>query len=133
MATCYLGIGSNLGDRTKFIRLAIKKINALKETKVIKVSKIIETKPVGGLRNQGTFLNAALKIKTNLSPSLLLKKLKKIEKELGRKKSVRWGPRTIDLDILFYGDKIINRKDLNIPHPKVFERDFVIKPLLEII
>jgi len=133
MATCYLGIGSNLGDRTKFIRLAIKKINALKETKVIKVSKIIETKPVGGLRNQGTFLNAALKIKTNLSPYILLKKLKKIEKELGRKKSVRWGPRTIDLDILFYGDKIINRKDLNIPHPKVFERDFVIKPLLEII
>jgi 2-amino-4-hydroxy-6-hydroxymethyldihydropteridine diphosphokinase len=133
MATCYLGIGSNLGDRTKFIRFAIKKINSLKGTKIIKVSKIIETEPVGGSRDQGEFLNAALKIKTNLSPSLLLKKLKKIEKELGRKKSVRWGPRTIDLDILFYGDKIINRKDLKIPHPKMFERDFVIKPLLEII
>lgn len=133
MVTCYLGIGSNLGDRAKFIRLALTKIKTLKDTKVIKVSKIIETKAMGGPPDQGKFLNAALKIKTNLSALALLKNLKKIEKDLGRTKTVRYGPRTIDLDILFYTDKIINRKELKIPHPKVFERKFVIEPLLEIL
>jgi len=133
MVTCYLGIGSNLGDRAKFIRLAITKIKTLKDTKVIQVSKIIESEPVGGPPGQGKFLNAALNIKTNLSALALLKNLKKIEKDLGRTRTVRYGPRTIDLDILFYGDKIINRKELKIPHPKVFERKFVIKPLLEIL
>lgn len=133
MATCYLGIGSNLGDRRKNIRLAIRRIGALKDTKVIKVSRIIETEPVGGPKGQQKFLNAALRIKTGLLPSILLRKVKKIEKDLGRTKTVRYGPRTIDLDILFYGDKIVNRRDLKIPHPKVFERDFVIKPLSEVI
>jgi 2-amino-4-hydroxy-6-hydroxymethyldihydropteridine diphosphokinase len=133
MVTCYLGIGSNLGDRQKNIRLAVKKINALKGARVIKLSKIIETEPVGGPRGQNKFLNAALKISTNLSPLLLLKNLKRIEKKLGRVKTVRYGPRIIDLDILFYGNRIVNRKDLKIPHPRLFEREFVIKPLLEII
>lgn len=134
MAICYLGIGSNLGDRQKNISSAVKKINALKDTKVIKLSKIIETKPLGGHAKQGKFLNAALKLKTNLSPIGLLKKLKKIEQELGRpKKHIPYSPRTIDLDILFYNHKIINRKDLQIPHPRIFEREFVIRPLLEII
>jgi len=133
MVTCYLGIGSNLGNRGKNIRLAIQKIRALKNTELLKISGIIETKPMGGPRNQNKFLNAAIKIKTNLITSLLLKKLKKIEIELGRAKTIRYGPRTIDLDILFYGDRIINRKDLKVPHPKIFEREFVTKPLLEII
>jgi 2-amino-4-hydroxy-6-hydroxymethyldihydropteridine diphosphokinase len=133
MITCYLGIGSNLGDRRKNIKLALKKINALKGTKVIKQSKIIESEPMGGPVGQGKFLNAALKIKTELSPSMLIKKLKDIEKELGRKETVRNGPRTIDLDILFYGDKIIKRKNLVVPHPRMFKRDFVLKPLSEII
>jgi len=133
MPICYLGIGSNLGDREKNIKLALRKINRLKETKIIKLSKIIETKPIGGPVGQGKFLNAALKIKTNLAPAVLLGKLKTIERELGRsKKHIRYGPRTIDLDILFCGDKIINKKDLKIPHPRIFEREFVIKPLLEI-
>lgn len=133
MLTCYLGIGSNLGDRRKNIKLAIKKIKALKATKVIKSSNLMETKPVGGPAGQASFLNGALKIKTRLSPLILLRKLKKIEKELGRIKTVHDGPRTIDLDILLYGDRIINRKDLKIPHPKMFEREFVLKPLREII
>lgn len=132
MATCYIGIGSNLGDRGKNIRLAIKKINALKDTKVLNVSKVIETESVER-PCQNKFLNAALKIKTEFSPFILLKKLKKIEKEIGRKRAIRYGPRTIDLDILFYDDKVINRKALRVPHPKIFEREFVIKPLLEII
>jgi len=133
MVTCYLGIGSNLGNRRKNIELSVKRINALRGIRVIKLSKIIETEPVGGPRNQPKFLNAALKINTSLIPSVLLKNLKTIECELGRTKTVRWGPRTIDLDILFYGDKIINTKNLKIPHPKVFERKFVIEPLLEVI
>lgn len=133
MAICYLGIGSNLGNRRKYIRAAVKKISALKETKVIKLSVVIETKPSGGPAGQGKFLNAALKIKTDLPPLTLLKQLKHIEKTLGRKKTLRWGPRIIDLDILFYGDKIINRKNLQIPHPRIFEREFVIKPLLQVL
>lgn len=133
MAICYLGIGSNLGNRRKYIRAAVKKISALKETKVIKLSATIGTEPSGGPAGQGKFLNAALKIKTDLPPLTLLKQLKHIEKTLGRKKTLRWGPRIIDLDILFYGDKIINRKNLQIPHPKVFQRKFVIKPLLQVL
>lgn len=133
MMTCYLGIGSNLGDRRKNISSAIKKIKALKDTKVIKVSRLIETEPVGGPAGQPKFLNGALKIKTNLPPLTLLKEIKKIEKELGRAKTVRYGPRVIDLDILLYADKIIKSKALTIPHPKMFIRDFVIRPLSEII
>lgn len=132
MVTCYIGIGSNLGNRRKNIISAVKKIEALEDTKVIKVSRLIETNPVGGLPNQGKFLNGALKIKTNFAPLSLLKKLKNIEKELGRTETVRFGPRSIDLDILFYADKIIKRKQLRVPHPRIFERDFVIQPLLEI-
>jgi dihydroneopterin aldolase/2-amino-4-hydroxy-6-hydroxymethyldihydropteridine diphosphokinase len=133
MATCYLGIGSNLGDRRKTIKLAVKEINNLKETKVIKLSGIIETKPVGGPVGQPKFLNAALKITTGLSPRILLKELKQIEKNLGRKKAVRFGPRIIDLDILFYGNEIIDSKNLKIPHPRIFKREFVTRPLLEVI
>jgi len=133
MVICYLGIGSNLGDRRKNIKLALRKIKALPETRVIKASKNIETLALGGPTAQGKFLNAAAKIKTAISPLQLLKYLKRIEKELGRVKTVRFGPRPIDLDILFYGDKIIKRKELVVPHPRIFERAFVIKPLLEII
>lgn len=132
MIICYLGIGSNLGDRRKNIKTAVKKISALKGTRILKISPIIETLPVGGPRRQGKFLNAALKIKTRLTPVILLRKLQNIEKELGREKTVRNGPRTIDLDILFYGNRIIQRKDLQIPHPEVFRRDFVLRPLSEI-
>jgi len=133
MAVCYLGIGSNLGNRRQNILEALQKIRALKDTRIIRVSRIIRTDPQGGPAKQGKFLNTALKITTKIPPLRLLRALKKIEKELGRVKTVRWGPRSIDLDILFYGDKIINHKDLTVPHPRLFERDFVIKPLLEII
>ena len=132
MVTSFLGIGSNLGDRKKNIRLAIAKIKILKDTKILKVSNVISSKPLGG-PCQRDFLNGAIKIQTKLSPLKLLGALKTIEKELGRKKTVKNGPRTIDLDILLYGNKIINRSNLIVPHPRMFEREFVIKPLLEII
>lgn len=133
MVTSYIGIGSNLGDRKKNIEISLQKIKRLPHTSLLKVSKIIETLPVGGPSGQGKFLNAALKIKTGISPLVLLKNLKKIEKELGRVKGVRNGPRTIDLDILLYGTGNINKKGLRIPHEKMYEREFVLRPLREIL
>jgi len=133
MTVCFLGIGSNLGNRYKNIKLALGKINRLKDTQILKSSRIIESEPVGGPPGQGKFLNAVLKMRTALLPSALLKKLKNIEKELGRKKTVCFGARTIDLDILLYGDQVIKNKKLEIPHPRMFARDFVIKPLLELL
>jgi dihydroneopterin aldolase/2-amino-4-hydroxy-6-hydroxymethyldihydropteridine diphosphokinase len=129
----YLALGSNLGDREENIKNAIQKINLLQKTKVLKQSKFIYTNPLGGPANQSKFLNAALKIRTALSPTTLLKSLKIIEKDLGREKNVRNGPRKIDLDILLYADRIIRKKDLIIPHPRMFDRDFVLKPLSEVI
>jgi len=113
--------------------LAVKKIDTLKATRIIEKSKMFDFPSVGGPAGQRNYLNAALKIQTRLSASNLLKKLKKLEDELGRVKSVRFGPRVIDLDILLYGDKSIKTKDLTIPHSRLFCRDFVIKPLKEVL
>lgn len=132
MQDCFIGLGSNLGDKRKNLLKALQKIKQLKGIKIIKTSKIIQSMPLGGPK-QPEFLNAVIKIRTRLSPSSLLRKLKKIETELGRKKTVRWGPRIIDLDILLYADRIIETKELTVPHPRIFERDFVIKPLLEVL
>jgi len=127
----YLGVGSNLGDRKKNIRRALSLLKA-GGIKIEKISRIYETKSQGGPA-QGKYLNAALKIKTSLPPFSLLKYLKKIEKDMGREKTVRFGPRTIDLDILLYAGKTIKKKGLVVPHPRMFERDFVLRPLREII
>jgi 2-amino-4-hydroxy-6-hydroxymethyldihydropteridine diphosphokinase len=132
MVICYLGIGSNLGDRKKNIKRALEILENIEGIRIEKVSKIYETKPLGG-PPQGEFLNGVVKIKTSLSPFQLLRILKRIEKDLGRKKRVRFGPREIDLDILFYGGRIINTRILKIPHPRIFEREFVLKPLTEIL
>ncbi|MCM8801442.1 MAG: 2-amino-4-hydroxy-6-hydroxymethyldihydropteridine diphosphokinase [Candidatus Omnitrophica bacterium] len=131
MVTSYIGLGSNLGDREKNINSAIERLKHLKDTRVSGVSSIIETKPVGG-PPQEKFLNAVVKIQTKLSPKQLLRELQDIELQLGRIRSVKNGPRTIDLDILFYGNKRIKEKDLIIPHPRIKERDFVLIPLGEI-
>jgi dihydroneopterin aldolase/2-amino-4-hydroxy-6-hydroxymethyldihydropteridine diphosphokinase len=131
MAVCYIGLGSNIGDRNKNIQLAIDKINQLRETKVTKISSIIETIPVGGPA-QEKFLNAAIEIETLLSPRELLTHLQKIESALGRVRIVKNGPRTIDLDILFYDDKKIREEDLVVPHPRIKKREFVLNPLKEI-
>lgn len=133
MVTCYLALGANLGNRRKNLKLAVKKINDLKDTKVIKVSRIIETEPLGGPKGQPKYLNAAVKIKTVLSPLLLLKKMQQIERDMGRVRCKRNAARTIDIDILFYADKIIRTKKLTVPHPGMFERDFVLSPLSQII
>ena len=115
------------------MRQAARMINLLKDTKVLKKSSFIETEPIGGPKAQPKFLNAALKISTKLSPLKFLKELKTIERKLGRVKTVRFGPRVIDLDILLYADKTVKTDKLIIPHPRMFSRDFVIKPLREVI
>lgn len=131
MIKSYLGIGSNLGRRQINIKKAIELLKQLPNIKVIKISQLIETMPVGGPK-QRKFLNGAIEIKTNLKPQALLKALKKIEKDLGRVKTIKNGPRVIDLDILLYNKKNIYEKNLIIPHPRMFYRDFVLKPLKEI-
>lgn len=129
MKKVILGIGSNLGNKKQNIEKAL---NLIKEkTKIIKTSNLYVTEPVGYL-NQNMFLNGVLILNTILKPLELLNFLKSIEKKLKRIKTFKNGPRTIDLDILYYEDKIIKQKDLIIPHPRLYERSFVLKPLNEI-
>ena len=128
---CYIGIGSNLGDRRKYIENAIQKLNETKGIEVKKVSSIYETDPLGG-PSQGKYLNGAIEIETEIEPRELLTRLLDIEIQLGRKRTVKNGPRTIDLDILLFGDKKIDEPGLKIPHPKMQRREFVMKPLKEI-
>ena len=129
MTFAYIGIGSNLGIRENNIHAAIDLLG--KNVNIIQISSFIETTPMYYLE-QGSFLNGAIKIETNLNPEELLKALQCIEKTMGREKLIDKGPRIIDLDILLYGNKIIKTKDLTIPHPLIRERFFVLKPLAEI-
>ena len=131
MVTCYIGIGSNLGDRRKFIDRAIEELRKSAHIEVKRRSSIYETDPVSEIP-QGKFLNGVVEIKTSLRPQALLSELNRIERELGRVRAVRNGPRTIDLDILYYGDEHIAQKDLIIPHPKINEREFVLRGLREL-
>jgi 2-amino-4-hydroxy-6-hydroxymethyldihydropteridine diphosphokinase len=131
MVTCYIGLGSNLGDRQYYINTAIKRIRLLMDTRVTKISKIIETHALGG-PPQGPYLNCVIEIQTALSAYELLKKLQKIEVNLGRVRTIKNGPRNIDLDILLYGDVRIKEDSLCIPHPRMFQREFVMEPLKDI-
>ena len=131
MATVYLGIGSNMGDRQRHIRDALNSLRQ-KKIKISRISSVIETEPVGG-PPQARFLNAALKVETELSPDALLFCLKSIEKEFGREPTVKNGPRPIDIDILLYDNICIQTPMLTIPHPRMKKRDFVMRPLEEII
>ena len=132
MVTCYIALGSNLGQRNKNIRLALKYLSQDPGVKIIKTSSLIETEPVGG-PTQPKFLNAAAKLKTSYSAAELLKRLKAIEIRLGREAiHSKDYPRTIDLDILLYDNLKINQQDLKIPHPRMWEREFVKVPLREI-
>ena len=127
----YIGIGSNVGDREKNIREAVGKVDEPEDTRLLKVSKIYETEPVGYV-DQDRFLNAVCQLRTLVSPEKLVARLLKIEKLLKRERNVRWGPRTIDLDVLFYDDLITETEDIIIPHPRLHERLFVLRPLCDI-
>lgn len=130
MTTVFLGLGSNSGDRKKNILKAIKLLEKSGQ-KVLRLSSLRETKPYG-YKKQKNFFNAVVKLKTKLLPLELLELCKKIEKKIGRTKSFRWGPREIDVDILFFGKEVIKNKKLTIPHSDLHNRNFVLTPLLEI-
>jgi len=132
MATAYIGIGSNVGDRQAHIQKAVALLREHPNVQVLAVSTLIETEPVGG-PPQGKFLNGAIKVNTDLMPNDLLSALKGIERRCGRSKTEPNAPRTLDLDILLYDDVVIvEGKTLSIPHPRMTERAFVLKPLAEI-
>ena len=130
----YIGIGTNKGNREINISNALKLLSEIKEIKVLKVSKMLKNPPQEGIKT-GYFLNGAIKLRTSLAPLELLKVCKEIEERQGRKESRKQGKKTsrvIDLDILFYGDKVIETKELIIPHPMTEKRYFVLIPLMEI-
>jgi 2-amino-4-hydroxy-6-hydroxymethyldihydropteridine diphosphokinase len=128
--TVYLSLGSNLGDRAAQIESALARL-AEENVRVVKRSSFYETEPVEFLA-QGWFLNIAVEAETELMPRQLLRVIRQIERELGRKRIVRSGPRTIDIDILLFGANIMNAADLEIPHPRMTERRFVLVPMAEI-
>ena len=129
--TVYLSLGTNMGDKKKNLLEAIGKIGKLENTKVTSQSTILETEPFG-YTEQDMFLNACIEIKTLFTPQELLEKLLGIELEMGRVRTIKWGPRIIDIDILFFDDEIIQDKNLAVPHPWISERMFVLEPLCEI-
>lgn len=130
MHTAYVAFGSNIGEKENYIKRALEKIEE-REIKIIKVSPIYETEPYGVL-DQDSFLNGVVKIETNLTSEDLIEVLLDIEKQLDRVRERRWGPRTIDLDIIFYDNLIINKNNLIIPHKDMENREFVLKPLCDI-
>ena len=132
MARAYVGIGSNLGDRRKLMDRAVRLLGEQGGVEVLAVSSFIETEPLGGPAGQPAYLNGALELETDLEPQALLEALLAIEDRLGRRREVRWGPRTVDLDLLLYEDRIIAEERLEVPHPRMRERPFVLEPLAEI-
>jgi len=127
----YVALGSNIGDRQKNLHAAIGLMNGVEGISVLRLSSFHDTKPVGG-PPQPNYLNAVAEVETDLPPARLLAELQRIEKQLGRTRDVRWGPRTIDLDILLMGDTIADEPGLTIPHPRMHERRFVLEPLCEL-
>jgi 2-amino-4-hydroxy-6-hydroxymethyldihydropteridine diphosphokinase len=127
----YLALGSNVGARERNLSDAINLLAEIPGIKVINVSKVYETEPVGYL-NQGNFLNMVILITTDKKPLELLAQLQKIEIELKRSREIHWGPRTIDIDILLFDELEINLPELIIPHPRMFERAFVLIPLKDV-
>ena len=127
----HLSLGSNVGDREEYIEQAVFLLGKLKGVEILKRSSNYETQAEGNVE-QPPFLNAAVEIKTALPPHKLLKHLHDIENALGREREVEWGPRTIDIDILIYGNLILSEDQLQVPHPLLHERMFVLMPLKEI-
>jgi 2-amino-4-hydroxy-6-hydroxymethyldihydropteridine diphosphokinase len=129
--TAFVGIGSNLGDREDNLRRAVELLSAEQGVEVMAVSEIRETEPVGPVE-QGAFLNGAVRVETGLGPRELLERLLAVEQRLGRVREERWGPRTIDLDLLLYGDEAVDEPGLTVPHPRLHERRFALEPLADL-
>lgn len=127
----FLSLGSNMGDRVAYLEAACLELAAHPEISILRRSSLYETEPVG-YRNQGWFLNRVVGVATTMEPRELLVFVHEIEDRLGRRRLIRWGPRVIDLDILLYGGLVLQTPDLVIPHPRMYERNFVLVPLQEI-
>ena len=131
MSTAFVGIGTNMGNRMQNIEKALNALNLLPDTKVLAVSNIYETLPWGGVE-QPNFLNGVIKLQTDLSPKALLGALLGIEAAMGRVRTIKNGPRVLDLDLLTFDSEVINTKELTLPHPFMLQREFVLKPLTEL-
>jgi 2-amino-4-hydroxy-6-hydroxymethyldihydropteridine diphosphokinase len=131
VAAAYVGLGANLGDREESIRDALRLLGERPGVTVIAVSALRETDPVGR-QDQPRFLNGAAELDTTLPPRRLLDALLDVERQLGRERRERWGPRTIDLDLLLYGTERIVEPGLTVPHPRLHERRFALEPLAEL-
>jgi 2-amino-4-hydroxy-6-hydroxymethyldihydropteridine diphosphokinase len=131
VTTAYIGLGANLGLREDTLRRAVELLGQRDAVEVVAVSKFRETEPVGVVE-QPRFVNGAVAVETTLAPRELLEELLEIERSLGRVRAERWGPRTIDLDLLLYGDRTIDEPNLRVPHPHLHERRFALEPLAEL-
>ena len=132
MPRAYVGLGANLGDREATIRRAVELLAGEDGIEVLSVSRLRETDPVG-LEEQPRFLNGAAVLETTVGPRALLQTLLRVERELGRvRDGVRFGPRTIDLDLLLYGEEVVDEPGLTVPHPRLHERRFALEPLEEL-
>ncbi|MDQ1374459.1 MAG: 2-amino-4-hydroxy-6-hydroxymethyldihydropteridine diphosphokinase [Actinomycetota bacterium] len=123
----FVALGSNLGDRWANLRSAVARL-----TDVVAVSSVYETDPVGGPEGQGAYLNAVVELDTDLSPRQLLELGQRLEQAAHRVRVERWGPRTLDVDVLLVGDIVVDEPDLQVPHPRMWERAFVLVPLAEL-
>jgi 2-amino-4-hydroxy-6-hydroxymethyldihydropteridine diphosphokinase len=128
--TVYLGLGSNVGEREEMLQAALDRLHS-RELRIERISSVYETEPQGR-RNQRWFLNLAAEARTDLFPRQLLGRIAKIERELGRRRMLANGPRTIDIDILFFGGFVVDTPELTIPHPRIAERRFVLAPMVEL-
>jgi 2-amino-4-hydroxy-6-hydroxymethyldihydropteridine diphosphokinase len=131
VVTAYLGFGSNLGEREAGINKALVELVRAGACKLIRVSSLYETDPVG-IKEQPEFLNAVAEVETELQPLEFLQAIRNVERKIGREKTFKWGPRIIDIDILLYGDTCLTEESLEIPHPEMHKRAFVLTPLAEI-
>jgi len=129
--TAFVALGSNIGDREAHLRFAVSELTKTRGCRVLRVSKFINTAPYGGVE-QDDFLNGCLELETLLGPHELLAELHEIEQKAGRERDVRWGPRTLDLDIILYDDAVISNDTLRVPHIEMHKRDFVLIPLSDI-
>jgi 2-amino-4-hydroxy-6-hydroxymethyldihydropteridine diphosphokinase len=127
----YVGLGSNLGDRAAHLLLGLSALSRLPKTHLLRLSPVYETDPVGP--PQPPYLNMVAELETELSPKELLAEMLRVEKALGRERRERWGPRTLDLDLLLYGDLVLEEEGLSVPHPRLHERAFVLVPLLDLL
>jgi 2-amino-4-hydroxy-6-hydroxymethyldihydropteridine diphosphokinase len=127
----FVGLGSNLGERETMVRSALDELAKLPQTTLVRASSLYDTEPVGEVE-QPNFLNAVAQLDTGLTARQLLWNLQLVEQRLGRARSQKWGPRTIDLDLLLYGNQIVDEPDLRVPHPEMAKRSFVLVPLIEL-